>query len=777
MGSKKKKTTVGYKYSWDIHAGLGRGPVDELVAITADEKIVLATTAQQITVNTTVYINKPSLFGGTDVSGEGGVQGWLEVYFGEADQVPTDRLKSLLTGLVPGFRGIVSTLFSGLVGAYSASPKPWKYRVRRALKGWDNGVVWYPEKARIILRNDTAQIESDDITAGWDSSMPAIVLAILDNQGIKPTVPGSEDVPNIIDNLKNIYAMNPAHILVQAAISRDWGRGLSLQDDLDLDAYQKMADTLYEEGFGLCFRYNRQSNLDDFIQQILDHIGGVQYADLNTGKLTAKLIRNDYNVDDLPLFTYNNGILSVQDDDSSAADNAPNEIIVTFHDPVTNTDSTVRAQNLGAVQAAGLISKTADYPAIPTHKLAGQVAQRDLEAGASGLARLKLIMDRRGSELTPAGVFRISLADRNIENMVVRVGNMKEQDDGSLLVTVVQDVFGLAASTYSSGQPQSSWTPPSLIPRPVTQQRLMEIPYTVLASELSTADLNVLSDETCVVGIMATAPTSTAINYGIQSRAGIADYADRGTGDWTPVSLLLADVGRQGDVFSVSFDSVMFDVGDALLIDDEIVRIDAIDAANGTLTVGRACADTVPQKHNGGAIIWFYDGWLESDNVDYLPGETISIRLLTTTANGPLDAALATVQTLTLNQRQARPYPPGNVRINGVATLYIIASVAFTLTWAHRDRVVQGNNLVSHDEGNVGPEASTEYVIRLYKGSTLVREERIAGTEWIYPNQPDPDDTTGSTMIWEDIDRITLYSERDGLESLWGYEFTVVSGG
>lgn len=745
MGGKKKKTTVGYKFYWDIHAGLGRGPVDEIVAITADEKIVLATEAQQITANTAIYIDKPNLFGGTDVSGEGGIQGWLEVYFGEADQTPTARLKNLLKGLVPGFRGMVSTLFTGMIGAYSASPKPWKYRVRRAVKGWDNG-VWYPEKAVIKLRNDVAELD-EGLTAAQK------------------------------ENLRTIYAMNPAHILVQAAISRDWGRGLSLQDDLDLDAYQTMADTLYEEGFGLCFRYNRQDDLDSFIKQIIDHIGGAQYVDLTTGKLTAKLIRNDYNVDDLPLFTYDNGILSVQDDDSSASDNAPNEIVVKYHDPVTNSDIPVRAQNLGAIQDAGLISETVEYPAIPTHGLAGRVAERDLAAGASGLARQKLIMDRRGGKLKPAGVFRVTLPDRKIENMVVRVGNMKEQDDGSLLVTVVQDVFGLAATAYSSGQPQSSWTPPSLSPRPVTQQQLMEIPYAVLAAELSAADLNVLTEETCAVGIMATAPTSTSINYGIQSRAGSADYADRGTGDWTPAGLLLADVSRLGDVLSVSFDSAMFAVGDALLVDDEIMRIDAIDTANGTLTVGRACADTVPQKHNGGAVIWFYDGWLESDNVDYLPGETISIRLLTTTANGPLDAALATVQTLTFNQRQARPYPPGNVRMNGVATLDITYGDAVTLSWAHRDRVVQGNNLVSHDEGNVGPEAGTEYVIRLYKGSALVRDERIAGAEWIYPNQPDPGDTTGSTMIWEDIDRITLCSERDGLESMWGYEFTVVSGG
>ena len=40
MGGKRKgrKVTVGYRYFWDIHSGLGRGPVDEIVEIRFDDK-------------------------------------------------------------------------------------------------------------------------------------------------------------------------------------------------------------------------------------------------------------------------------------------------------------------------------------------------------------------------------------------------------------------------------------------------------------------------------------------------------------------------------------------------------------------------------------------------------------------------------------------------------------------------------------------------------------------------------------------------------------------
>lgn len=38
MGGKGSKVTVGYRYSQDVQAGLGRGPVNEIVSIMADKR-------------------------------------------------------------------------------------------------------------------------------------------------------------------------------------------------------------------------------------------------------------------------------------------------------------------------------------------------------------------------------------------------------------------------------------------------------------------------------------------------------------------------------------------------------------------------------------------------------------------------------------------------------------------------------------------------------------------------------------------------------------------
>jgi hypothetical protein len=87
--------------------------------------------------------------------------------------------------------------------------------------------------------------------------------------------------------------MNPAHILVECATNRDWGRQLTLADDLNLDSYRAAADTLFDEGFGFVSATTARMAWTRLLQQILDHVGAVQYADLETGKLTLKLLRGD----------------------------------------------------------------------------------------------------------------------------------------------------------------------------------------------------------------------------------------------------------------------------------------------------------------------------------------------------------------------------------------------------------------------------------------------------------------------------------------------------
>ncbi|MCO1337091.1 phage tail protein, partial [Microbulbifer sp. OS29] len=210
---------------------------------------------------------------------------------------------------------------------------------------------------------------------------------------------------------------------------------------LDLDSYQAAADQLHAEGFGLCLLWLREESVLEFIQVVLDHIGAGQYISRRTGLLTLSLLRDDYDSDDLPLFDYDTGLLSIEEETLAASEAIPNEIIVNWHDPILNEERQAREQNLGAIQAAGAIfSQTVNYPGIPTFDLASRVAQRDLRANL-GLRRFKVRMDRRGYDIAPGGLFRISATDRGIENMVLRAGRMEygTHREGAITITALQD--------------------------------------------------------------------------------------------------------------------------------------------------------------------------------------------------------------------------------------------------------------------------------------------------------------------------------------------------
>lgn len=753
-GKSKKKVTVGFRFFWDLLMGLGRGPVNEIVEIRVDDKQAWAGSPGEGSTSKSVYIRKQRLFGGDDVGGEGGVDGVLEFAMGEPDQIPSNNVKSLVRGIVPGFRGVVTVFYSGYISAFSSYPKKWSLRVRRSTKGWFGGVAWYPEKAMIQLRNDNAAvsvIKNDNFSTSWGS--------------ILPTPPEySVDVPAVTENLKQIHAMNPAHILVEAATNADWGLGLPMSL-LDLNAYEAVADTLYEEGFGLCLRYNRQSDVGTFIQQILDHIGGAQFLNTEVGKLQIKLIRNDYDPDTLPVFNYDNGIKNVQDDNGTSSDGAINYLTVEYRDPVTNKNCDVTYQNLASIHTHGTIAETRQYLGLPTFDLAARVAQRDIAMTASGLTRLVLRCDRRAGILTPASCFRLHLPDRKIDNMVMRVGDMKEDArTGEWIVTAVQDLFGLPSTNYAAEQPPIEWIPADRTPYPVNVTRLIETPYFILAGLLSDAEMQYLPDDASYLGVLPVAPTTLSLNYDLQTRTDGTEFKTQLTGDWAHKAMLVNAVERHESSFIIDGE-VPAELPVAVLIDNEIINITEINFQTGEVKAARGCADTLPEPHAANSIIWYLNT-AESDMQQYIAGETVYARLLTKTSLGQLEEDEATVTDIEMNQRQFRPYPPGNLKINNIQWLCepIEGTESFTLTWAHRDRILQADTLFGHDVGDIGPEPGTTYQIVLMKEGA---EESIFNTdltEYLYVK---------GTKPAKSFDEIQLYSVRDGLRST-GYRIPIM---
>ena len=203
----------------------------------------------------------------------------------------------------------------------------------------------------------------------------------------------------------------------------------------------------------------------------------------------------------------------------------------------------------------------------------------------------------------------------------------------------------------------------------------------------------------------------------------------------------------------------MIEVGTEALIDDELVRVASIDPVAATLTVARGCVDTVPVPHAVGTRVWFTDEYVGFDGREYLANESPQAKLITRTSQGELNPDLATTIGLTLERRQIRPYPPGRLRVQGESYPPEVWTFGTELTvqWAHRDRLLQADQLVDTTQGNIGPEPGTTYTVRWYLAGSLVRTEAgITGTTDTYT----PPAGSGGKQI-----RVEVEAIRDGYRS------------
>ncbi|RKS87144.1 putative tail protein [Orbus hercynius] len=658
MGGKSKKVTVGYWYYATLKAGIAL-KLDEIFQIKVSDKVAFNGRIKKTQGNQSVYINHPGLFGGE--KSEGGIQGSLEVRWGGNNQQPSGILQRLLGSDIPADRGYVSTVYDGKLTALNPYPKAWTYDVRRYTS------PFYPEKSLILLADG------------------------------------------------NIYAMNPAHMLWESYTDIDWGSGLSTAA-IDELAFKKAADTLYDEGFGLCLAWKVSDELKTFRQQVCDHIGAKVFTSRN-GLISIKLIRDDYNVDNLPIFDENSGLLKL-DYDSLNNVTVPSKVVVTYKDAVTFKERPAMAVNLAVVQSQGGQSvQPMDFKGLPTGELADRVAHRELKIRTSGLKRYNLSFDRRAFDLDIGDPFILRSVERNI-NSILRVERTEENflTDGTIKIAAIQDLYGLPKASINT-IPAIEKTDPDNIPVIIEQYRIIEAPYRELAGLIDPANLELLDRTSCYFFVIAASPKGTCRNYNLASRVkGSIHYTlTDSVGDWCPTAITENDLGYLDKTVSITNGILLEDVekGMAAIINDEIVRIDDIDIANNRLTISRGCVDTVPHKHSANSIIWFYDGFEASDTIEYNSNLDIEFKLLSNTSMGQLEQSKAPTQLLKSVGRQARPYPPGNFKINGIAYPKQINSSILNISWASRNRLLQADKLIDttfgHTDTNVDLNTSTAY--------------------------------------------------------------------
>jgi putative tail protein len=833
---KTQSQITGYKYFMAVHFGLGRGPLNSLKEIRVGD--VLAWQGDQET-SDYIHINQPNLFGGDQK--EGGIVGDAKLMMGEPDQIVDDQVRSFFDGAfpMPGFRGVTTLGYYGQICSNNPYPKEWKFRVARTTAGWDTP-VWQSDLATIDMQTApltfvtfNRQPKSGEgfrigdgnpvlfvtlamghlgvVQIGADVEGTASACASMLNEqaasynDVTASVSGTQVIlqfptPTSVTYYNSnfvtignqgggITAMNPAHIIYECATNNVWGRGLPTSL-IDEDSFFNAAQTLVEEQFGICIRWNRQEDIDKFVGTIVNHIGAAVYIDRQTGLLSLKLIRDDYDPNTLPPFTFQNGLLEITEDSASSADTTFNEIIVNYTDPLSGKKGQVRCHNIGSFRALGtLLSTTVDYLGIPTADLAMRLAQRDLQINSSDLRRLKIKVDRTGWYINPADVIKLHVPERGIDNMLVRVGQIEDGslEDETITLTCVQDVFSLPATSFVKPQP-SFWTPPDKTPRPIQERLVDEATYYDLAENLPPGELDSVATDNGLIKIYAEQPTSTTLDYIVSTKTSVeANFVDRTTAGFDAGADLVGDLALHGT--DIGFSDItgpeaglIADAGvniPVLIVnplnhaEQEYCRLVSIDTSARTATLARGTIDTIPHPFRSNSKIWFQTNVPTTDFRRLSSSEIADVKLLPRLANAQLDPTLADTDEVTIGARQGRPYPPGNLQIMGNPfdlSQVILPGTEIALTWAHRDRITQSSFLVDHTAADVGPEPGTTYTIELSDpatGTIFRTESSISGNSWTYLTGLDDTDGNPTAIHFK------LYSVRDSLLSWQAYEFNV----
>lgn len=683
---KSTTVTTGYQYYMGLQLGLCRGVVDLRAMFWGDTKVWDATATPLDATGPVPFARLDgfaTLLGG-DSLGTGGIGGDVDFLNGDQDQ-PVD---------------------------------PYVANFNQASAG----------TTRTPNYGGTAYVVLKDFYVGNSTSIKAAAFEVR-------RIPNPLGLPDEQAALNGGNDANPANVLYELVTDDEAGGAPPAL--VDLDSFRAAAAVLAAEGNGFSFVMDRAGTVQDVQDAVERQIGGFVYEDPATGLLRVRLLRADYDpatLVEVKKATDDAGpgnLVEVVSFVPASWKNTTNYLTVMFFDRAKNyEESPAPAQDLAnqKIQGEGLASGTAavvqqtTYGGVKDAALAAQLAWRDLRLASFPRAAASLVVTRALWGLLPGDVFALTDPSLRVTKLPMRVVRVEEGDvtDGTLRVDCVQDAY--ATYPASGGAPPASlWANPATTLAPFTRFFVFEAPNAF--NTRNPDHLTPLQTEQHVIA--GATQNGGAVGFfvelnGVDSFGNPDDSFDdfakgesltfSGTlkaaliqGQATGSDITLATISRlvqQAIIGSCTSDSNEILIGrkfytsepfihvcgrelfHVLLIDDELILFESIEAGDGTDVVLRNCfrgaLDTVqPLAHAAGAQAYFVIG-IAAPNNGYSIGsvstagdleagpQTYDVRLEPFSNTARLNHADVTPTRLALTKRAHRPPAPGELYVDDV---------------------------------------------------------------------------------------------------------------
>ena len=698
-----------------------------------------------LTQNASVGSDKMDLHGGdTKEGGASGVIHWLN---GNQNQILSPFLASKFgktPTTMPGYRGLASIFLTGpegdgyrgfYVGANNPYIKKIAARVRRAPVGLD------PTKAMIRLK---------DHSEGYQQ-----------------------------------FAANAVHIIYECMTNSDWGMGESASM-IDVASFNTAANTVFNEKLGLNLLWTRQSSIEDFINIVLGHIQGAMFINPTTGKHTIKLLRADYNINDLKIVNPSNAKLSGFKTKTWAE--VSNEVVVTWTHPETGKEETVTVQDLAAIASkGGITSASRNYHGIADQDTAIMVAERDLSAIAYPLSSCKAEVTREFFAAVNNGCVVLNWPDYGVQSSVYRITEVtRGSTSRTITLTLMEDVFSLQHAHYI-GADEREWFDPAVLPQPLTNIHMGTLPAFMTTNRLRLNSILDLPDAEALPSIMAMRQTTDDIAYDLHGYKtdvnGDVDVASMGdrifASGFTLQAPLVQEAASTVDasnmIGGLPARGTFLQIGQGA---DAATEIATITAVNGsTLTIARGMLDTTPKDWPVETRVMAYiKPSYTADATRRADGEVASYHFLPYTSRGKLALADAPRRDVTISDRPHLPNRPADVKVGETAfgTVGLNGATSVTVTWANRNRVTEATQAMRWSAAGMNPESGQTTLIKLLSSADRSILRTVAGLAG-------ESTTLDLSEFGSSLDAIVkVMAERDGYESLQGHEIKVVyetSGG
>lgn len=565
---------------------------------------------------------------------------------------------------------------------------------------------------------------------------------------------------------------NPAHIIYECLTNTDWGMG-SPAAALDTQTFEDAAVTLFGEGFGLSMLWTRQASIQDFVQEVLDHIQAVLYVDPSTGLLTLKLIRDDYDEGTLDILTPDNADLTSFS--RKLWGDIVNEITVTWTNPENEQEETITVQDDGSIATqGGPVTDSRNYYGVRNAQLAMDLAMRDLRSAGQPLASCEAEVDRSQWQLRPASVVKVTWPEYGLTELVMRVTSIDygRPGDPTIKLSLIEDTYGLDVGSYDA-PPSTEWEDPSAPPAPLEDVVIFTLPL-FFAADTTVADFvdNPEYPEV-LAGVLATDDSDDTFSYDLWDEVTLAngslEWQSLGTNNIIGRGELVDALALEASSTGVTFDNITGQtsptvagfviIGEAGETGNEIAMVEVV---GDDYTLTRGVLDTVPRAWPAGTLCWFVDGeTLFEDPLVRSAGETVDYKLLTRTSLGVLALEDASLESYTLTERPWLPNRPANVQAYGEAWSSLSAPIDardrpdpwVTVTWANRNRLTEDSQVLGWTDSTVTPETgqTTTIEVRAVDGTLLATHDGLSGTSFDVPD---------ASFGTETIVRLRVFAER-----------------